>query len=186
MNIILDVDEVVVALIKAICDIGNKDQFSDARSWNFWKSWPEQIQVNIDMALNDHRWWRGLPSISGSKYGVNFLRTQDHNITWASTPYESCFGWTDARRALLFERYNARQDRRIWAEEYAKEIIDGHCIIDDKPEVVEEWQKRHPTGTGFLFSSSHNLDYRHPRRINNWNQLIQDPYFRRKHVQVPK
>lgn len=183
MKIIVDVDEVTCALIKAICQICDKNPDTEALQWNFWELWEEEEAADVERAFRDHKWWRHLPTLPLAQEGIAYLRSQGHQIIWVTRPYEHCFGWVDARRAWLQDKFEIDKHGDHFHPTAHKEDIDGDCMLDDVLGHLEPWRENHPQGKAFLFDSYHNRTTSSPfERLSSWYQVMNSWFFRRNNV----
>jgi len=169
-DLLLDVDGVCAdfsgALISAV---GSDLKVENVTRWDILGLFTiEQRELAYDY-LADPEFWRSLPVIEGAEEGVPVLEVT-HNILWVTSPWASCEGWEDARRAWLNEHFNMDEKGQPYHPRSDKENIAGDAMIDDKPSNVEKWAAAHPKGKAYLFDAPYNRDFDWPRIT--WDRIL--------------
>ena len=136
--------------------------------WDIIKLYPPEVRERVYERLADPEWWANLPVVDGAKEGINHLQSLGHELVYVTSPWASCDGWEDARRAWLKKHFDVPPEKVFPDSEKAK--YPGDYIIDDKKENIEEWAEAHPQGTAYLYETPFNQDFSWPNRVT-WDRL---------------
>lgn len=177
MRIIVDVDSVVADLVKAIVEIYDPElkTIDEPKVWNWFN---ELEHFNIQKHLCDYKFWKNLPLIKDSKEGIQFLRSQNHELVWVTMPYQDCFGWHSARHEWLNDNFHIdlHNEPLVTISGGKKYIVKAAAMIDDCVDFVEQWEKVN-NGIGFVFKSQLNNQY---KRRYTWETIMKDKFFTKK------
>lgn len=170
MKLLLDVDGVVADFIGSLLEtINSKLQPSDIKEWGFLEILPSDERAKAEAVLKKPSFWRNLPLLDGAKEGVQELRDRGFEITWLTSPWESCPGWDRARTEWVHHHFDERDPVIVRKD---KEKVDGDVFIDDKPDNIEKWQKAHPNKKAFIFDAPYNQKCMAPRM--DWKGAIKN------------
>ena len=133
------------------------------RTWDVLKSVPKECSKPMFAMLAKHKFWEDLPVIDGAQKAIAALRDSGHHIHWVTSPWESCFGWADARRYWLEENFkhpdqNTHKDLTVTG---TKNFIWADVFIDDKADHIIGWHARHPgpEHRAILYKTTFNVDH---------------------------
>ncbi len=110
--------------------------------------------------LKDYKWWAAQPPEDGAQEAIALIRSHGHEIAWCTSPWESCFGWDQARRDWIRKHFNAKDDPIMTGTK--KHVVHGQVMVDDRPDNLASWSKAHPQSTTFLYAVTGNIE--HPFR----------------------
>src|SRR5688500_4494738 len=99
--------------------------------WDWYNEANEEEKAFIKKVMDGMEFWRTLPLVENAKEGIEYLRSQGHQIVWATKPRESCVGWVDARRDWLNEHFKIDEHKEPYVPTADKWLIQAACIIDD-------------------------------------------------------
>ena len=174
MYIILDSDLTTADLVGAICKTTGYPDRNVATNWNWFRTeYPKEITQSLLGKMKTHEWWGQLPIIKDANKGVAWLRGQGHNIIWVTVPYPPCLGWTNARAEWLDRNFNniKHNEPLITVSNAQKYHIRADVIIDDMPEIVDEYGSHHPQAKCLTFKSELNSNLN--RELVTWEDIMQ-------------
>lgn len=178
-NIIIDVDCVVADFIGAVLKKANKTDRSVATEYNWWRRAYPDLTPEIDwMLANNKEFWSQLPLINGAKEGIKHIRNQNHTIIWCTAPYRAMFGWESIRRTWLDNNFDARKHGDGVIFTHQKYLVQGLAFIDDRVDMVNEWEKHNRDSIGFVFESE--LTANQDIQTVNWQKIMDMEFFKRK------
>jgi len=164
---LFDVDGVSADCMASMLEkIGAKATESDIVEWGFEKFLDEREKAKAYELFEDPNFWRELPVKEGAKKVINLIKDLGHEVVWVTSPWRSCFGWANARRAWIEEHFG--DDSVIITSD--KYHIPGDVFVDDKPDNVEKWKKAHPEKLAIIFDAPWNRDYHGATRMN-WDSI---------------
>jgi len=95
-----------------------------------------------------------LPLILGAVESIDAIRAAGHNIQWITASWTSSETWDYDRRTWLRKQLKVDPiDVGFFAH---KELVDGDIFIDDKPDHIIKWQRKHPNGRALLYTQPWN------------------------------
>ena len=154
-DIIVDVDMVVADIFTACQNVmAPHGVVLKAEQWGWLGDIPRADRAILDKHILKANFWADLPLIPHAKAGIQYLRSQGHNLIWATAPYHKVFGWESARKQFLYTHFDVKLDDIIFADK--KWYIAADVIIDDKYTTVSRWQTKWPNGQALLFDAPYN------------------------------
>jgi len=178
MRINVDVDCVVADFIGAICTLADQPNSRKlATKFNWYKTaYGPEVATRIEAWLNESSWWENLPMLDKAEEGIDFLRSQGHQITWCTAPRKICYGWVDARRNWLNKNFNAHKHRDAFVPTHDKYLVQATAMIDDTAYMVRDWEKYNPKGMAFLYESEMNKN-ENIERVS-WDSIMSMRFFK--------
>jgi hypothetical protein len=179
MRVIVDVDCVVADLIGAILDINGIEDRTIASEWDWFKRYTNPDDTaKVRKALTNPNFWETLPLIPNALEGIDFLRTNEHQIIWCTAPYEQCFGWLDARRKWLNNIFQADKYKDPLVPTEDKYLVRGTAMIDDRHDLVKAWEKAYRKGVGYVYRTEMNLNS--GIELVTWEDIMKNKFFQKK------
>jgi 5'(3')-deoxyribonucleotidase len=130
------------------------------RTWDIFKVMPEDMRTAAFAIMRSPSFWTQLPTVDYAQDAIAAFRSEGYKIRWVTTPWDKCFGWRDARRDWLDEKFGcADQDLHldlICAGD--KSDVWADVFVDDKPSHIIAWHKNHPAPRhrGILYRTNFN------------------------------
>ena len=150
-DILLDCDGVLCDFLGGCSDLIGREL--DPDKWNFIDELPESECFSVYEACNDAHWWHSLEPYDHAQEAVERFIDQGHRITVVTSPWETCFGWANARARWLQVYFNIGWDQLVVTK--CKHRVWGDVFVDDKPENVDDWTSFNP-GRGLLWQHGFN------------------------------
>jgi hypothetical protein len=123
---------------------------------------PKFFGTRLDLIKNQSGWWVKLPKL---KLGFDILRTAmdlGFQIQILSAgPHNTPSAWMEK---VLWCHKNIGKSVKVTVTE-DKSLVYGKILVDDTPEYLAGWLKRHPDGFGVAPAQPSNEQFRHPRVI---------------------
>lgn len=149
----------------------NKDISADIRKCV--KEWDELCE---DLAKSEG-FCQTLPVLPGAQKFVQDLKDKGFNIMYVTSPYKDSPTWAYDRIEWLKRHFGASRYDIISTPE--KRYVDGICLVDDKPENIQDWAQYNERGYPILFDQPWNqrfnfkpsIGYR-IRRTNDYNKIV--------------
>lgn len=116
-----------------------------------------------------------LPAYPGAREFVAELQsTSDLRIVTATSRAD----WSGQRAKWLEREMGVQAKHQIICGSSEKRFVHGDVLIDDKPQTVAAWRKRHPSGIGVLFARPWNarswpMSDAGVRRIGSYDQVLE-------------
>lgn len=133
----------------------NRLRPADVTQWDLFALFRSDRVARITRAhCGTEAFWESLEPVPGAKEGVARLREDGHEVVVVTSPWEACRGWEYIRRGALARHFQVGARDVVVTDR--KELVTGDAFLDDKPEHVRAWMKRHPQGTARLFAMHHN------------------------------
>jgi len=173
MDVILDCDCTVADFVGAICKIAGETDRNRATSFDwFMKDYDQETRDRIKNRMISPEWWDEFNVIKDANKGVAWLRGQGHSLIWVTVPFQHCKGWLDARREWLDRNFNFKKhdEPLITVSNATKYHIKADVIIDDTPEVVDDYSVHHPKAICLTFGSEINRNLN--RELVTWEQIM--------------
>lgn len=160
MRYLIDVDGVLANFIDPLLEqIGGRLKASDIKGFDFFQFLTDGERIVAETVLADGDFWASLPVIAGAREGVNRLRVSTHDVFFVTAPWEGCRVWDSVRRGWLREHFDAGKKDVACLD--AKEIVQGHVLIDDKASTIEAWARANH-GRAYLYTQPWNVGSYHP------------------------
>jgi len=186
MHILIDVDCVLADFVGAVLNLVEKTDRDAATEYDWW----EKVYTPEEGALVRHtldtsgHFWQNLPLIDDAKSAIDWLRSEEHKITYCTAPYSRKYGWESDRRLFLeknFEIDKYGEDIAFFSSKY---MVNANCIIDDMVSNVLTWEEKNRKGLGFIFKSE--LNRQSGRELIDWKDIMSMRFFQReKSVPLP-
>ena len=112
-----------------------------------------KVQQAYDL-MESPGFWAQIPPMEEAQEACEELRADGHDLVWVTKPWESCIGWETVRRGWLYRHFRTPPDNV--APLGRKELIGGHCLIEDKAQNLEAWKVEHMHGLAFLYPQPYN------------------------------
>lgn len=179
--LLLDCDGVLANFIEATLRILKKKDPSihyehhDVHTWDQFDSFPDHIKYRDEVyaELKKSGGCTGIPVYDGAKEGVAKLQ-ELVEIVMLTSPFKGSETWVHEREKWLEEHFGLSHKKMIHTG--LKELVFGDIFVDDKPEHILRWSKRHPTGHAIVWHQRYNEDedLRGNRiyRVEGWNDLV--------------
>ncbi len=126
-------------------------------------------QKELEERIAEPGFCESLEELPGAREGVRRLR-EHADVHFVTSPWVSCPTWTFERTAWL-QRHGYITDFKEVTHTYAKELVRGDFLVDDKPENVKKWSAANPDGQGFIWTQPWNR-YADGYKIGSWDNLI--------------
>ncbi len=174
-RVLLDVDGVVgdfaAEFIKELYnEFGIRKTAADNTSWDFGKSFgltkgqEQQVFRAMDGAAAT------MKPYPKAVEGVKKLATIS-DVFFCTSPVKSAPRWCYDRTQWLIDLFGPAQARRV-AYTSEKYIVDGHFLVDDKPQNLELWHEEGFHRTPILWDQPWNQDSKLPR-MSDWGKLFE-------------
>lgn len=152
--VLLDCDGVLANFVDhlraELAKLGHK--VSSPSQYDFLRGFGEEVGAAARTLLKDPDTWRLIPPYEEAQKGVEFLRSLNHEIVVVTSPWLSCRGWADTRREWLDKHFDVSHADLIVTSR--KEQVHGDVFLDDRSDMVQEWQEKNPTGWALLMNRS--------------------------------
>lgn len=117
---------------------------------------------------------KNLPIIPGALEGAKKLRAalspSGRRVLWCTAPWTSSETWDYDRRWWLEKRFYANPKDVIFT--HHKGLVKGCCLIDDRPDKLEEWVQHNPSGIACLHDQPSNQGYKNSKiRRFKWSDI---------------
>jgi 5'-nucleotidase len=123
---------------------------------------PKYFGVRLDLIKAQSGWWLKLPKL---RLGFDILRTAmdlGFQIQVLTTgPHNTPSAWMEK---VLWCHKNIGKWVKVTVTE-DKSLVYGKILVDDTPEYLENWLRRHPEGWGIAPAQPSNKRFTHPRVI---------------------
>lgn len=173
MRIIIDCDCTVADFVGQVCrEVGELDR-NQANRWDwFLEDYNKETVSAIKTKMTTVEWWDKLPVITNSTRGIAWLRGQGHKLVWVTVPFRHCEGWYTARVRWLNRNFGIdRHDEPVVTiSNSEKFLISADAIIDDVPEIVDNYGVHHPEAICLTFKSEMNRNLN--RELVDWNKIM--------------
>lgn len=162
---ILDVDGVVADFLGHVLGaVGYEHGRETIKDYDFRAALTLAQQEKMTQVLADSTFWETIPIIPGALEGVDNIRSEGHELIWATSPWVPCRGWESVRREWLKRYFDVEPDEIVFT--FQKHILTADFFIDDRPDSVVAWQRAHSHGIAFLFDAPYNAQFLWPRRMH--------------------
>lgn len=165
-KILIDVDGTVAETRESLIERSGLGTDPFPEEWDLIGALKGDDKMKAIRVMNDPDFWSNLPLMDGAKKGIRLLKAYGHDITWVTSPWRSCLGWSDIRRFFIKENFG--DDPVIITSD--KEKVPGDIFIDDKVKNVEKWKKAHPDKKAFVFDAENNKNYTGAPHFN-WSKV---------------
>lgn len=148
-------------------------EHGDVTSWDIGEAFPLLKHAELYRVLTHAGFVRKMPVMPGAVFAVRYLQ-KISEVYCVTTPLLGARYWGWERTQWLSTTVGITQERVILCD--AKELVDGDVLVDDRPEHLEAWAKRHPVGMALLWSSPRNASFKCPaniHRVTTWRQVIE-------------
>ncbi len=175
MRVLLDSDGVVSDWIGGVLDVvreisGRIYYHDEVTTWlKLHKlGLTSSQQKDLEHAIAQPGFCESLPVLPGAVEGVMKLRAYA-DIHIVTSPWLSPT-WTFERTRWL-QRHGFIKDFKEVTHTYAKELVQGDFLVDDKPENVKKWAAANPNGQGLIWTQPWN---RHAEgyKVDSWDSLL--------------
>lgn len=175
--ILLDVDGILADFAGRFRGIANKisglnlSREEVAKSeWRSEKSYPEEFRKEILARTRDEGFCLEMEVLPGAVEGVEALRKMGH-VYAVTAPWKSKT-WCSERTSWLAHKLKFHENDVIHAHD--KWLIDGDVLIDDKPENILEWARRHWPRPALLWDALYNqaVDNEMWVRVYGWSEVL--------------
>ncbi len=173
-RLVLDVDGVVADFLgHTIATLeGLPPEFQDREHYTLWdisKSLPPEFRPRLAALWNRPGWCRSIPRLPDIP---DFL-SWGVEVTWATAPMVTSPYWVPERADWIREQFGYGE--LIFARD--KSEAPGDVMVDDKPENVLDWARKHQNGQAFLWDASYNREFvveggQNVRRTSSWSEVL--------------
>jgi 5'(3')-deoxyribonucleotidase len=171
---LVDVDEVVAALLPAWLDRYNRD-FNDSVKPEAITGWDVREFIKPEAAermyeyLDTPKLYDSVQPIEGAVEGVMILRARGHRVTFVTSAMN---GHAGAKLRWLQKHGLLPAGKKVEADYIEcsdKSLIRGDVLVDDRPKNIDEFK-----GGTILFAQPHNASYsgREVLRACNWDDVL--------------
>lgn len=183
-TLLLDCDGVLADFTSATLSLvhdatGKEYSHDDVDTWDPFDSVAlaehEHLRHGIYEELKRPNGCLTMTPYAGAKEAVEQLKPLVE-IVMVTSPFKGGATWVHERELWLEEHFGLSHKKMIHTG--LKELVFGDIFVDDKPEHVIRWLKRHPAGHAVIWDQRYNRNQEelHGRRIyraRGWDELIE-------------
>ena len=140
----------------------------DKSQHNVFATMPEGQRAALREAMRDPVWWASIRPYKDAMVGVDRAKSAGWDILWATSPWESCFGWDSVRRAWLWRHFQATPSHIMCG--VPKHWLSANVMVEDKPKNLADWKESNPDGVAVLIAQPYNATEERFMRVS-WDQI---------------
>jgi len=181
---LLDCDGVLADFSSATLKILNRKtgknfQHDDVTSWDMFESGALAEHLHLRDAVYEELKQRGgcasIPVYDGAKAAVAELQEYTE-VVMLTSPFKGGETWVHEREEWLEGHFGLSHKKMIHTG--LKELVFGDIFVDDKPEHIINWSKRHPAGHAIIWHQRYNEEHEelrgnHIYRADGWADLTE-------------
>lgn len=181
--LLLDCDGVLANFIEATLRILKKHdphidyKHGDVHTWDQFDSFPNHLPYRdaVYEELKQPGGCATIPVYDGAKEGVAALQEMV-DIVILTSPFKGGETWVHERELWLEKHFGISHKKMIHTG--LKELVFGDIFVDDKPEHIINWSRRHPAGHAIVWHQRYNEEHEdlhgnHIYRADGWKDLVE-------------
>lgn len=176
-EVLVDCDGPLALFDQAMLDIvfdltGRRYVLEDIKGWEIFDSLPEPpaIRAEAYTRIKAKGGCLGIPVLEGSQEGLKKLQKRA-DVIICTSPFYGGETWVHEREMWLKEHFKIDGKEIIHARR--KYHIAGDMLVDDKPEHLEKWSMRFPSGVPLLWATTGNRGAsKEFARVETWEEVL--------------
>lgn len=149
MKILCDIDGILAQfteqLTKGIRQYGERYDFEDFVHYDLRKVVDKKHHWILDRLPSDKNFCRSIPRYPGAQQFLKNIVAKGHELVLVTSPWTGPH-WPETREEWVTSMLSSPTLRHIkwyWASPQERIEMDGHFLIDDRQETIDQWKQTH-------------------------------------------